>query len=257
MLTPRIIPVLQLYNNRLTKTIQFQIQNSGIRRDVGDPVQQAKVYEAQLADELVLLDIRAMIEGRGTEYLLEWTKRIAEEVTIPLTVGGGIRTVEQARGLIRNGAEKVVVGTSAHGTGLINAIGRELGTQSVVVALDIRRIKGEGHRAYIASGTIKVYGSARNIARAIEGAGAGEILLTSIDREGMMQGYDLELVEDISRAVNIPVVANGGAGKAQDMVEAIKAGASGVAASSLFCFTDISVIKVKAVFERMGETVRR
>ena len=252
----RIIPILCLHNNRLTKTIQFQLQSSGLRRDVGHPAKQAAIYDAQLADEMVLLDIRATKEGRGIKDLLRWLPEIANEISIPLTVGGGVRTVEDVKLLIREGAEKVAIGYHSQIRSILYEASQEVGNQSIVAALDVRNVPGIGYKAMTYSGTRYFPAGIVSRARVIEASGAGEILLTSIDREGTMEGYDLELVKMISKAVNVPVVANGGCGRMQDIKEVMEAGASGAGISSLFSFSDLSPIKVRAYLEREGIEVR-
>ena len=253
----RIIPVLCLHNNRLTKTVKFQLQSSGLRRDVGHPAKQAAIYDAQLADEMVLLDIRATKEGRGIKDLLKWLPEIANEISIPLTVGGGVSTVEDVKLLIREGAEKVAIGYHSQMQSILYKASQEVGNQSIVAALDVRRMAGFGYKITTHSGSCLYWGvDVVSLAKVIEASGAGEILLTSIDCEGTMKGYDLELTKMISEAVNVPVVANGGCGRMQDIKEVMEAGASGAGISSLWSFSDLSPIKVRAYLEREGIEVR-
>ena len=242
---------------RLTKTVKFKLQQGRLRHDVGDPIKQAMVYEAQLADELFLLDIRASKQGRGISYLKEWALKLSNVLTIPLTVGGGIRSVWDVQTLLRAGADRVVIGSEAtRGMGIIREASRAFGSQCITVAVDYRW-DGQRWVFYSERGTRGAGIFSHTYLRYIEQMGAGEILLTSIDKEGTMLGYDLETIKRASREVSIPLVAHGGAGKAEDLVEAVRAGASAVAASSLWCFTDQSPIKAKAYMERHGISVRR
>ena len=265
MLAPRIIPTLLLHNGRLTKTIRFELQGEGLRRDVGDPLKQAMIYDAQNADEILLLDFRASEEGRGTDQLLHWVELLSNEISIPLTAGGGIRTVGDARRLIRGGCEKVVIGNQAMPTpDLVKECAEVFGSQAIVVAVDALRC----HHGWLGRTgvpyTRPYYGGMQDfkaghlqsaVALAIE-LGAGEILLNSIDNDGIMDGYDLKLVRSVAEYVSVPVTAVGGCGTPQDVVDVIKAGASGAGIGSMFCFTDSSPVKVRSHLERSGIPVR-
>ena len=253
MLKVRVIPTLTLRGARLVKTRQFNTT-----RDVGDPLKAPMVYDAQLADELVYLDMDATREGRSVERLEAAISRIAGTCFMPVTAGGGIRDVEDVRRLVRSGADKVAINTAAvERPGLIRDAAQAFGTQCVVTAIDVRRSTAGSCRVYTHGGTRATDLDPVAWAQQAAELGAGEILLTSIDRDGTMSGYDLPLVAAVARAVNIPVIASGGAGKPQDFVDAIRtAGASAVAAASLFHFTDQSPIKAKAYMRRAGLPVR-
>ena len=253
MLKVRLIPTLTLRGERLVKTKQF-----GPTRDVGDPLKAPMVYDAQLSDELVFLDMDATRDGRPVDCLEAAVARIAGSCFMPLTAGGGIRDVEDVRRLVRAGADKVAINAGAiERPELIRDAAQAFGTQCVVVAIDVRGNGDGSYKVYTHGGTRETALDPVAWARSTADLGAGEILLTSIDRDGTMTGYDLALVERVVRSVNIPVIASGGAGKPQDFVDAIrKAGAAAVAAASLFHFTDQSPIKAKAYMRRAGLPVR-
>mgnify|MGYP001557841725 CR=1 FL=1 len=254
----RVISVLLLgRDDRLTKTIKFRLQQDSLRGDVGDPVKQAMVYEAQLADEILFLDIHATQEGLGIARLKEWALRLSNVLSVPLTVGGGIGSVEDIRTLLRSGADRVVLGSAAtRNITLVREASEAFGSQCITAAVDYKW-DGRHYRVYSERGFKDTGLDPFGYARYLEHMGAGEILLTSISREGGMNGYDLDVLRKVSREMSIPVVAHGGAGKAEDLVRAVEAGASAVAASSLYCFTDMSPIKVKAYMERQEISVRR
>ena len=249
----RIIPTLLYSNGRLTKTIQFQIQESGIRKDVGDPVKASVVYDAQLADELILLDFRATVEGRGTEELARVISDISGHAFMPLTAGGGIRTVEQIRSLLSAGADKVAINTAAvERPDFIREAAQINGDQCIVVSIDVSKKNGS-HEVFTHSGMKATGLSPVEWAQKAAKLGAGEILLTSIDQDGMMTGYDLELAQLVCKEVEIPVILSGGAGTLQDLAQVTTNGcADAVAAASLFHFRDISPIKAKAFLNRTG-----
>ena len=253
----RLIPTLLLKNGRLTKTVRFQTVSEGIRRDVGDPIKAPVVYDAQLPDELIYLDIRASLEGRGIDQLLETIGRISGQIFMPLTVGGGIQNVEQIRRLLQAGADKVAINSEAVSRpDVIGEAARIFGSQCVVVSIDARR-RGSGYEVFTHSGTRAAGLEPAAWAKTAEQAGAGEILLTSIDRDGTMEGYDLELIRRVSDGVKIPVIASGGCGSLQDLVDAVeKAHASAVAAASIFHFRDHSPIKAKAFMKRASLPIR-
>jgi len=244
----RLIPTLLLEGSRLVKTVQF-----GLRRDVGDPVKAPMVYDAQMADELVYLDITATIEDRGVDRLEEAVRRVTGECFMPLTAGGGIRSVEDIRQLLTAGADKVSINSAAvERPALIGEAARLFGRQCLMVSIDVRtnhrRREVFTHGGHRSTGLDPV-----EWAKQAAAAGAGEILLTSIDREGTFRGYDIGLTKAVTEAVDIPVVASGGAGKLRDLVDAVVAGgASAVAAASLFHFRDHSPIKAKAFMKRTG-----
>ncbi len=257
MLKTRLIPTLLLKNGRLVKTIKFQTVQDGLGHDVGHHVKAPMVYDAQLADELIYLDMHATIEGRGTEQLRNVVAQVVGECFMPLTAGGGISTMEDIRGLLKAGADKVSVNSAALGNpGFISEAAGSFGSQCIVVSIDCRRRNG-GWEVYSHSGTRPTGLDPVDWARKAADAGAGEILLTSIDRDGTCEGYDLPLIRMVSDAVTIPVIASGGVGKLRDLVEGITDGhASAVAAASLFHFTDQSPIKAKAFMKRYGINVR-
>jgi cyclase len=252
VLKTRVIPTLTLRGDRLVKTCRF-----GAVRDVGDPVKAPVVYDAQLADELVYVDLDASREGRSIDRVEAAVSRIAGECFMPLTAGGGVRSVEDVRRLLLAGADKVTINSAAvERPELIREAALRFGAQCVVASIDVR---GEGAgpwRVWTHGGTRDTGIDAIEWARRVVALGAGEILLTSIERDGTMAGYDLELVRAVAGAVDVPVIASGGAGKPQDLVDAVRSGAAAVAAASLFHFTDQSPIKTKAYLKRAGLAVR-
>ncbi len=252
MVKTRLIPTLLLMNGRMVKTKQFDSY-----RDVGNPVTVAKVYDAQRADELVFLDITATTDER--KFLLETIREVANECFMPLTAGGGIQTVDQARELLRNGADKVAVNTGAvENPSLISDIAKAFGRSTVLVSIDYKKNeRGENevftHRGRAATGLDPVAW-----AKKVEEGGAGEILLTCVDREGTMTGYDISTIRAVSDAVSIPVIASGGVGTVQHLVDGVVEGhASAVAAASIFHFTDQSIFKAHSHMHDRGLSVRR
>lgn len=223
-LAVRIIPTLLTRGTKLVKGRQFQAD-----RVVGHVTQAVRIHQARGVDELVLLDIGATPEGRGPDLGL--VEELTKDCFMPLAVGGGVRTVEDVRALLRAGADQVVVGTG--GPRAISDMAGAVGSQAIVAALDVR----DGH-AVVRCGTRTTMQPAIGWARSCADHGAGEILLTSIEREGMMQGYDLDLIRAVSSAVSVPVIAHGGCASYEDMRMAIEAGASAVAAGALFLFSD-------------------
>jgi len=228
---------------------------SGLR-DTGNPITAAKVYDAQRVDELVFLDIAATEENR--RILFDVVQGVAEQCFMPLTVGGGVRTLDDMRRLLQMGADKVTVNTAAvERPALVEEAARTFGSANVVVSIDAKRRGGGRHEVWTHSGRQATPLEAVQWARQVVAAGAGEILITSIDREGTMAGYDLELVGAVADAVAVPVIANGGAGTLQHLVEAVTIGhASAVAASSIFHFTDQSPIKARSYMQGAGLHVR-
>jgi cyclase len=239
MLKKRIIPVLLLRKNRLIKPIQFDKY-----RDVGDPVSQSKIYDAQLADELIFLDIDATSENRSSLY--EIIEKVSKECFMPLTIGGGIKTVDDIKRLLAAGADKVSINAAAvENPSLIRQAADKFGSQCIVIAIDVKKTD-RGYEVFTRNGKKSTGKLAVEWAKEAEKLGAGEILITSIDLEGTMKGYDQELVKAVSDAVEIPVIANGGAGTLQDFYQALTtSGASAVAAGSIFHFTDQSLIKAR------------
>ncbi|HEV2532997.1 imidazole glycerol phosphate synthase subunit HisF [Phenylobacterium sp.] len=256
MLSVRVIPCLDVKGGRVVKGVQFVSL-----RDAGDPVEQARAYDAAGADELMFLDITASHENRGT--ILEVVARTADVCFMPLSVGGGIRSVEDARRLLLAGADKISVNTAAvENRDLISACADAFGSQATVVAIDAKRVaprdQGGGWRVFTYGGRTDTGLNAVDYAVDAVAHGAGEILLTSMDRDGAKTGYDLELLKQITSAVTVPVIASGGAGKAQHMVDAVQqGGADAVLAASIFHFGEVSIAEVKAAMAAQGVPVRR
>lgn len=250
MMVSRVIPCLDVTDGRVVKGINFVDL-----RDAGDPVELAARYDRDGADELVFLDITASSDGRQT--MIDMVSRTAEQVFIPFTVGGGIRTVADARSMLRAGADKVSVNTAAvQRPQLIAEIATEFGAQCVVCAIDAKRAGG-GFEVYLHGGRTPTGIDAVQWAETAVAAGAGEILLTSMDRDGTKEGFDLQLTRTISDAVGVPVIASGGVGTLQHLVEGITVGgATGVLAASIFHFGQHTIAQAKAVMTEAGLTVR-
>ncbi len=250
MMVSRVIPCLDVTDGRVVKGINFVDL-----RDAGDPVELAARYDRDGADELVFLDITASSDGRQT--MIDMVSRTAEQVFIPFTVGGGVRTVADARAMLRAGADKVSVNTAAvQRSQLIAEIATEFGAQCVVCAIDAKRAGG-GFEVYLHGGRTPTGIDAIQWAQTAVAAGAGEILLTSMDRDGTKEGFDLQLTKAISDAVGVPVIASGGVGTLQHLVEGITAGgATGVLAASIFHFGQHTIAQAKAVMTEAGLTVR-
>lgn len=250
-LAVRIIPCLDVANGRVVKGVNFVAL-----RDAGDPVQAAAAYDAAGADELCFLDITASHENRGT--LLDIVERTADQCFMPLTVGGGVRSVQDARALLLAGADKVAVNSAAVARpALIGELAMRFGEQCVVVAVDAKAV-GPGKWEIFTHGGRKATGIDA-VAYAIEAArlGAGEILLTSMDRDGTKAGYDLALTRIISDAVPVPVVASGGVGGVADLVSGVRDGhASAVLAASIFHFGEVTVAQARAALADAGLPVR-
>jgi cyclase len=252
MYAKRIIPCLDVNNGRVVKGTSFINL-----RDAGDPVEAAIEYNRQGADELVLLDITASAEARGT--MLNIVSEVANHIFIPFTVGGGIRTVDDFTALLRAGADKVSVNSAAlKRPELISEAASKFGSQCVVCAIDAKRKENGGWTVYLNGGRVDTGKDA--VKWAIEAArlGAGEILLTSMDCDGVKNGYDLELTKAISESVGIPVIASGGAGKLEHFYDAFTAGsADAVLAASLFHFGEITIPQLKEYLSQKGIPVRR
>jgi cyclase len=251
MLTKRIIPCLDVTAGRVVKGVKFLEL-----RDAGDPVEAAVAYDAQGADELVFLDITASHEDRA--IMLDVVRRTAEVLYIPFTVGGGLRTVEDVRVLLRAGAEKVSFNTAAlQRPDVIREAAERFGSQCIVVAIDARR-EGEGWTVFTHGGRRPTGRDAVGWAQEAVALGAGEILLTSMDRDGTKDGYDLDLTRAITEAVTVPVIASGGAGTLEHFREAFtEADASAALAASLFHFGTYTIGEVKDYLAERGVAVRR
>jgi cyclase len=250
MLTVRVIPCLDVSHGRVVKGVRFQ----GLR-DTGDPAELAEMYEAQGADELVFLDVSATHEGRDTQ--LETVRRVRERVSIPITVGGGVRTADDARYLLEAGADKVAMNTAAVlRPELIREISERFGRQCAVVAVDAKHTTPDAWDVVISGGRKSTGKDALEWLKLAEELGAGEILLTSWDRDGTRSGYDLELLQAASDAVRVPIIASGGANSAAHLFEALEHGASAVLAASIFHDGDMTVRDVKAELRGLGVHVR-
>lgn len=254
MLAKRIIPCLDVHGGRVVKGTNFVNL-----RDAGDPVQIAQRYEAEGADELVFLDITASHEDRG--IMLDVVRRTADQVFMPLTVGGGIRTVDDIRQLLQAGCDKVSINSSAcKNPQLVYEASKRFGAQCIVVNIDPKRVLRDGKEfweVHINGGRTPTGLEAVAWAREVERLGAGEIVLTSMDRDGTKDGYDLPITSAVSDAVDIPVVASGGAGSPQHMVDAIKIGkADAVLAASIFHFGEYSIEETKRLMANQGIPVR-
>lgn len=255
MLAKRIIPCLDVDNGRVVKGIRFVSLV-----DAGDPVEQGKRYDSEGADELTFLDITASSDKR--DIVADLVRRVADEVFIPFTVGGGLRTVEDIRAILRAGADKITLNTAAlEQPHLISACAETFGSQCVVVAIDARRRNANdasaGWEVYTHGGRRNVGIDALEWAARAQQLGAGEILLTSMDCDGTRNGYDISLTRAVSSAVRIPVIASGGAGKLEHFYEALTdGGASAVLAASLFHFGEFSITEVKNYLRGRGVEVR-
>ena len=255
MLAKRIIPCLDIDRGRVVKGIRFVSLV-----DAGDPVEQARTYDAEQADELVFLDITASSDKRS--IILDLVRRVADEVFIPLTVGGGLDSIEDIRSVLRAGADKVSVNTAAIARPSLLSDGAEtFGSQCIVIAIDARRRVAEdpamGWDVYTHGGRKNAGLDAVEWAVRAEQLGAGEILLTSMDRDGTRDGYDVDLTRAVSSAVRIPVIASGGAGRLEDFHEALdQGGASAVLAASLFHFGQYKIDEVKHYLRTRGIVMR-
>lgn len=252
MFTKRIIPCLDVHNGRVVKGVNFVDL-----KDAGDPVEIAKAYDKAGADELIFLDITASSDARET--VVDLVREVAKCVFIPFTVGGGIRTVEDFRTLLREGADKISINSSAINTPeLISEAAAKFGSQCVVVAIDAKkRADGSGWNVYKNGGRIDVGLDAVEWAKKAEQLGAGEILLTSMDCDGTKNGYDLELTRAIAQSVSIPVIASGGAGKIEHFKDALTIGKADAAlAASLFHYKELEIRQVKEYLQNEGVSVR-
>lgn len=251
MLKIRVIPCLDVKDGRVVKGVNFVAL-----RDAGDPVEQARAYDAAGADELMFLDITASHEGRGA--ILDVIARTADVCFMPLGVGGGIRTVEDARRILRAGADKVSINTAAvENPDLIAAAADAFGSQAVVVAIDAKQVEDGRWNVFTYGGRKDTGQDVRDWAVDVVLRGAGEILLTSMDRDGAKTGYDIGLLKAVSSAVTVPVIASGGAGSAQHLTEGVRdGGADAVLAASIFHFGEISVGEAKRAMAEAGLPMR-
>ncbi|MEO1021600.1 MAG: imidazole glycerol phosphate synthase subunit HisF [Bacteroidota bacterium] len=251
MLTKRIIPCLDIKNGRTVKGVNFL----GLR-DAGDPVELAERYSNEGADELVFLDITATLEKRKT--LVDLVKRIAQRINIPFTVGGGITTIDEIEELLKAGADKVSLNSSiVKRPDLVTEASEAFGAQAIVAAVDAKRVK-DGWHVFIKGGTEDTGMDAIAWMKEVETRGAGEILLTSMDRDGTKEGFDLELLRLVNQNVNIPVIASGGAGSIQHCVDAVLiADSDAVLAASIFHFKEIEIEALKSEMRQAGIPVRQ
>lgn len=252
MLTKRIIPCLDVDMGRVVKGVNFLNL-----KDVGDPVAIAEFYNGEGADELVFLDITATHEGRAT--MIDVVRRTAEKVFIPLTVGGGIKTIDDFKEILRAGADKISINSAAiRNPILIKEAAEKFGSQCVVVAIDGKKRKdGSGWNVFINGGRIDTGLDVIKWSKKVEELGAGEILLTSMDADGTKQGYDVEFTDAVCKAVNIPIIASGGCGKLQHFVDVFKeSGADAALAASLFHFRELTINEVKEYLNKDNIEVR-
>lgn len=250
VLSIRIIPCLDVKDGRVVKGVNFVSL-----RDAGDPVEQARAYDAAGADELAFLDITASVENRGT--LLDVVARTAECVFMPLTVGGGVRSVADVRALLLAGADKVSINSAAVARPeLIDEAAGKFGSQCVVVAIDAKRSAPDRWEVFVHGGRTPTGRCAIAWAEEAARRGAGEILLTSMDRDGTGEGFDLELTRRVVEATGLPVIASGGAGRLEHFVDAARTGATGILAASVFHFGTFSIAEVKRALADAGLPVR-
>jgi cyclase len=251
MLAKRIIPCLDVKDGRVVKGVRFVNL-----RDAGDPVENARLYDAEGADELVFLDISATPEGQVTT--IEMVRRVAVEVFMPFTVGGGVRQVEDVRALLLAGADKVSINTAAvQNPQLLTAAAERFGSQCVVVAIDARRVNESRWEVYVRGGRTPTGLDAVEWAERAVGLGAGEVLLTSMDADGTLAGYDLDLTRTVAEAVPVPVIASGGAGQPQHFARVLTEGRADAAlAASLFHDRVLSIGEVKTYLAERGIPVR-
>jgi len=250
MLKNRIIPCLDVKNGRVVKGINFVDL-----KDAGDPVEQAKIYSDGGADEICFLDITASNENRDTIY--EVVERTSKKCFVPLTVGGGIRSIEDINKLLNSGADKVSINTAAvNNPKLVNQSSKKFGSQCIVIAIDAKK-KDDKWKVFTHGGRSETDIDAIEYAKQMEDSGAGELLVTSMDRDGTQIGYDIDLMKNISSKVNIPLIASGGVGNLDHLVEGIKLGkANAVLAASIFHYGKHSLLEAKQYLESKGIPVR-
>jgi len=251
MLKLRVIPCLDVRDGRVVKGVNFTNLI-----DAGDPAEQARVYDRQGADEITFLDINASAEGRGA--LLDAVRRTAEACFTPLTVGGGVRSLDDIRTLLLAGADKASINTAAiKDPSLVNRAAEKFGAQCIVVALDAKAVGPGKWELFTHGGRTPTGIDALEFAKEVADRGAGEILLTSMDRDGTKVGYDVDLLRRVCSAVSVPVVASGGVGELQHLVEGARAGASAVLAASIFHFGRHTIGEAKAALAEAGLPVRQ
>lgn len=251
MLAKRIIPCLDINSGRVVKGIKFvDLQ------DAGDPVENAIIYESQKADEIVFLDITASYENRNT--VIDLAKRVATNIFTPFTIGGGIKSLEDIRKLLEAGADKISINSSAvKNPNLIYEAARKFGSQCIVLAIDAKYIDNNLWHVYINGGRIDTHLNAIEWAKKAESLGAGEILLTSIDKDGTKSGYDMALTKAISESVNIPVIASGGAGSKEHFLDVFKhTEASACLAASIFHYKEIDIKELKSFLKANDINIR-
>lgn len=251
MLKTRLIPCLDVQNGRVVKGVQFERL-----RDAGDPVEQARIYNEQGADELCFLDITASHEERET--MVDAVRRVASEIFMPLTVGGGIRALDDIRRLLSAGADKISINSAAIANpGLVREAARKCGSQCLVVAIDAKSVAPDKWEIFTHGGRNPTGLDAVDWAKRMAGEGAGELLVTSMNRDGARSGYDLDLMKAISDAVPVPTIASGGVGSLQDLVDGVqKGGASAVLAASIFHFGEHTITDAKQAMCAAGIPVR-
>ncbi|MEZ0323443.1 MAG: imidazole glycerol phosphate synthase subunit HisF [Hydrogenothermaceae bacterium] len=251
MLAKRVIPCLDVNRGRVVKGVKFLNLI-----DAGDPVEIASIYDREGADEIVFLDITASAEDR--DIILDVVKKTAETVFMPLTVGGGVRTLEDIRRLLESGADKVSINTAAvKNPSLVESAAKRFGSSTIVVAIDAKQIGEDRWEVYINGGRTPTGIDAVQWAKTVYDLGAGEILLTSMDKDGTKSGYDVALTKAVSEAVKIPVIASGGAGKMEDFYQVFTEGKADAAlAASLFHFRELDIVDLKRYLKNKGVNVR-
>ena len=251
MLKKRIIPCLDVKNGRVVKGINFVNL-----KDAGDPVEQAKIYNDLGADEICFLDITASSENRN--IMLDIVKKTAKQISVPLTVGGGVRKLEDINMLLSNGADKVSINTAAVvNTDIVKKRAEKFGSQCTVVAVDAKKTDLNKWEVFTHGGRKPTGKNVLNFVKKVESFGAGEILLTSMDRDGTKKGYDLDLTKKVAEVVNIPIIASGGVGSLEHLYQGIKIGnASAVLAASIFHFGEHSILEAKQYLDSKGIPVR-
>ncbi len=251
MLKKRIIPCLDVKNGRVVKGINFVNL-----KDAGDPVEQAIIYSDHGADEICFLDITASNENRN--IILDVVKKTAQKISVPLTVGGGVRNLEDINMLLNSGADKVSINTAAvMDTNIVKKSAEKFGSQCIVVAVDAKKTNTDKWEVFTHGGRNRTGKDVLNFVKKVETRGAGEILLTSMDRDGTKKGYDLDLTKKVANFINIPVIASGGVGNLEHLYQGIKIGnANAVLAASIFHFGEYSILEAKQYLDSKGIPVR-